>query len=630
MKNLLNKILSGKSRIAALHDIFMAAISFVLSLYLRLGENFSDSFDFILEGTILFTLVCAVVFQLMGLYKGVWRYASTQDLIAIGKAVTLAILIFMPSMFIINRLEGVPRSMVVINWFVLVALLGGPRFLYRIIKDKNADFIFVSFSHDSRIPVILAGINSHSEAFLKQASSKTNFNYNVVAIVDNDKAKIGRRIYNKTVMGRVDELAAVIRKLRGKAKSPQKVLISPEYLDGEDLQKLMEAANKMGLTVARLPRLTEFREGESSEAVSPIAVEDLLGRAQSALNKKMMSELVNNKTVLITGAGGSIGSELVRQVAALSPKEIILFENSEFNLYQIDKELDENYQKVKRTPVLGDVRDVGLLESIFKEVKPNVVFHAAAIKHVPLSEQNPIAAIFTNVFGTNNVLETAIKFKAEAAILISTDKAVGPTNIMGASKRAAEILLRMKQQSSGAKTKLITVRFGNVLGSAGSVVPLFKKQLEKGGPLTVTHKDMTRYFMTIREAVELVLMAASIGAKMQDSEKHGVFVLDMGRPVKIKELAEQMIKLAGKTPDVDIKIEYTGIRPGEKLYEELFYEVEAPKTTEQCSSVMLSKPMLVDVEKLENKFSDLEKSLKNFNQEKAISILKNIVPEFKN
>lgn len=618
-----------KAYIAALHDIAMAAISFVASLYLRLGDNFAYAEPSLIPGIIIFTLTCALVFLSIRLYQGVWRYASMHDLIKLTKAVTISIIVFLPIMFLYNRLEGIPRSVFVINWFVLLALLGGPRFVFRMVKRKQLLPRLGSVEGRKKITVLLVGVNDHTEMFLRDVMGSRNSEYEVVGILDNDQDKIGRYIYNVKIYGHENSIVRVVEKLRNKGKAPQKILFSPGYIDKDAVKQLLEKSDALGLTLARIPRLTELKANiEDKLELQPIAVEDLLGRPQAALDRNKIKNFIKDKRVLVTGAGGTIGSEIVRQVALYQPAHITLLENSEHSLYQIDKELEENFPAIARSANIGDVRDLDRLNITFAQQKPAIVFHAAALKHVPLSEANVDEAALTNVIGTKNVADACVEAKVKQMIMISTDKAVNPTSVMGATKRIAEYYVQaMGQDKKKSKnTSFITVRFGNVLGSAGSVVPLFKRQLEAGGPITVTDPKITRYFMTVREAVELVLQSSVLGDG--EKSKSAIYVLDMGEPVLIKDLAHQMIRLAGLVPEKDIEVKYTGLRPGEKMYEELFYEEEAPEKTRH-ESIMLAKPRPASLKELNKLLEKLVRYARERETKDTLQTLKKLCPEFK-
>lgn len=553
-----------------------------------------QSGPYMLQGMVLFTSIAAIVFYYFHLHRGLWRYVSLRDLTEITKAVTLTILIFLPVLFIVNRLDGFPRSILFINWMVLLVLLGGPRFAYRMFRDRSLSLkVPLGDSAVKPIALLLVGINRNTELFLRQQHVGRS-EYNVVGIVDHDPSRMGSDLYGVKVCGTIAGIGEVIASLQKKGKAPQKLLLTSDHTDKTVLKMLLEVADSYGLTLARLPKLTDFKEGaETKLQIRPVLVEDLLGRAQNALDLEGLRQMIAGKNILITGCGGTIGSELTRQIASFHPARITLVELSEYNLYMIDKELEENFSELPRKAVIADIRNRASLEVVFTENKPELVFHAAALKHVPLMEENPEEAATTNILGTRNIADCCLAHQVQAMVMISTDKAVNPTNIMGATKRVAESYIQaLGNSSKNAMTKFITVRFGNVLGSSGSVIPLFQRQLERGGPLTVTHPDMERYFMTVREAVELVLQASYMGQLRP--QKTAIFVLDMGEPVRIMDLAHQMIRMAGLRPEIDIKVIHTGLRPGEKLYEELFYEAEMPDKTEH-ESIMLATPYKVEI-----------------------------------
>ncbi len=622
---------SLRNLIATLHDTIMAAVSFLLAVYIRLGdEQISDSFPYLLAGTTAFTLVCLTVFMYMRLYRGSWRYAGARDLTTIVKAVTLSILIFALLMFVFNRLSGLPRSVLFINWMLLLMLLGGPRFLYRALKDHTINWK-VTPNEINKIPVLLIGAGDAAEQFIRNSQRNHQAAYEVVGLVDDDPSQKGRTIHRVNIYGNTDIIPLVIKKLTRKGLKPQKLIVSDEEVSGSNMSQLLDIADNLGIPLARLPRLSEFKQGIGKKLdIRPIAVEDLLGRSQHVLDRKSMRELVEGKSVLITGAGGTIGGELARQIASYNPSKLIILELCEFNMYQIERELRSTFPHLSLTCVLGDVRDESHVENIFAKHTPELVFHAAAVKHVPIAEYNIEETILTNVFGTHNIAEACLKYNAQTMVMISTDKAVNPTNVMGASKRLAEsfcqALGQQEQADKNNNTKFITVRFGNVLGSTGSVVPLFNEQLSRGGPITVTDPEMTRYFMTVREAVELVLQASVLGRDMHDKQEY-IFVLDMGKPVKILDLALQMIKLAGLKPYSDIDIVFTGLRPGEKLYEELFHLSEnIVKTSHE--GIFLASPRQTDLKTLKKSFSSLYEACKLRSPNNALELLKNLVPEF--
>ena len=622
--------------VAAIHDIMMAAAAFVLSLYLRLGDDFwSQTKDFLLEGTLLFTAICAAVFASFRLYRGVWRYASLDDLLAIAKAVSLAILIFAVALFALTRLELMPRSALAINWLLLMGMLGGPRLLYRIAKDRGF-FGILEQGFDGRIPVLLVGAGDIADAFLRQ-QRKPGEQYRVVGLIDNDLRKVGRYIHGVPVIGVPNKVENVLNKLRKSAIRPQRILIADALVTGTEIGDFLELADRYGMTLARLPHLTDFKIGEAAMVEPrPIAIEDLLGRPQTRLDRAAIAKLIEGRRVLITGSGGSIGSELARQVAETKPARLILLDHGEYNLYCIDREIAEHTPTLSRRAVLGDIRDQMFLDQIFGTEEPELVFHAAALKHVPLAESNPCEAVLTNVIGTRHVADASQAFGATAMVQISTDKAVNPSSIMGATKRLAESYCQaLDRQDSGAKAHYVTVRFGNVLGSAGSVVPLFQRQLAQGGPLTVTHPDVARYFMTVREAVELVLQASTLAihsnsvANEPSGAKSGqLYVLDMGEPILIQHLARQIIRLSGLRPDVDVAIEYVGLRAGEKLSEELFHEHETLVPTGH-EAIRLANARSIELSLLAQRLTELAGHAEARRIQPTLAILRELVPEYR-
>ena len=617
-----------RAHVAFVHDIVMAAVSFVAALYLRLGDDiwqYWGSGDLAL-GTGLFALVAVPVFLSQRLYRGVWRYASVNDMSALVRASTLVVLIFMALLFLMTRLQSLPRSVLVINWFVLLALLGGPRFLYRTFKDRVRA---ARSARSGAIPVLLVGAGDEAELFIR-ATRADDAEYRAIGVVSERGARVGRNIHGVDVLGSIDELDEVMVELRRRNLAPQRLIITDHRLDGAVVRDLLDTADRLGMVLARIPRLTDLQDGVGDRVtLRPIAVEDLLGRPQLTLDRASMEELIRGRRVMVTGAGGSIGSELVRQIRAFGPARLVLFEACEFNLYTIDQELSRQGDGTEHVPVLGDVRDAVRVASVMARHRPELVFHAAALKHVPMVEYNPEEGMLTNAIGTRIVVDACIQNGVGLMVQISTDKAVNPTNVMGASKRVAEMYaqaldLAVADQSTG--TRFVTVRFGNVLGSTGSVVPLFQQQLAAGGPITVTHPDMTRYFMTVHEAVELVLQASAFGARHSDY-RGKIFVLDMGQPVRIVHLARQMIRLAGLRPDKDIEIAFTGLRPGEKLFEEIFHGSEPPVAT-GWPGVLVAAPRAVDAEELGVAIDELSQACRAHQPAGAFAILRRLVPEY--
>jgi len=613
-----------RAAIAFSHDVIMVALSFGVSLGLRLGFSL-DPFhsQALLPGAALFTLIAMVVFLGMRLYRGIWRYASMNDLVALAKAVTILVLVFALFALILWRIEGLPRSVPFINWFVLMAMLGGPRFAYRLYRDRIRDT-----SKTSKVPVLLVGAGDEAELFIRATLRSQTATYRPIGIVAENRSRVGRVLHGVGVLGTLDEIEAIVANLKGKDR-PQRLVLTKDAFKGAEVRDLLQTAERLGMSLARMPRVHDLESGAVDEVrIRPIAIEDLLGRPQQPLDRAAMEALIKGKRVLITGAGGSIGAELVRQVASIGPAELVLVENSEFALYQIDREMIEHAPNVTRHAVIANVRDRSRIDQVFAHYKPELVFHAAALKHVPLVEANPFEGILTNVLGTRNIADACEAAGVNVMVMISTDKAVNPTNIMGTTKRLAETYVQALDLRRGDKdgTRFVTVRFGNVLGSTGSVVPLFQRQLNAGGPLTVTHPDMTRYFMTIREAVELVLQASSLGASHHEHDGK-IFVLDMGEPIKIVELARQMIHLADLKPGVNIDIQFTGIRPGEKLFEEIFHGSEPPMPT-QSPGILLASPRTQDVAKVAGIFDHLFDAAEREDFDQMMLGIQALVPEY--
>jgi len=628
----------------------MAALSFGIASFLRLGDElWRYEPRFTIFYAVTFTGIAAAAFLLTGLYRGIWRYASLPDLFNIVKAATLTVLVFLPVMFIFTRLETLPRSTLLINWLVLIALLGGPRLGYRLFKDRGLDHMMERAGGLQAVPVLLVSARDGADTFIRETVRDRSAVYRVLGVLSDTRSRVGREIYGVPVLGTIDELETVVARLDRRGTRPQKLIVTTQGLDGAALRGLLERADALAIPLARLPRATELRQGlADADTIEPIAIEDLLGRPQAVLDREAMARLIRGRRVLVTGAGGTIGSELARQLAALAPERLILFDNGEFLLYSIDVELRERFPDLAVRPLLGDVRNRLRLDEVFAAERPEVVFHAAALKHVPMVEQNPVEGVLTNVIGSRNVAEAARAHGARLAVQISTDKAVNPTSVMGATKRLAEAfcqaldldeVARARRAPSGARlagarsagTRFVTVRFGNVLGSTGSVVPLFTRQLAGGGPLTVTDPEVTRFFMTVREAVELVLEASATEARNEPpnelAARGKIFVLDMGEPVRIVDLARQMIRLAGLVPEEDIKIEFTGLRPGEKLHEELFHDAEAAVPTAN-PALRLAAPRTADYAVLARSIDELEEQARAANEARVIDLLQRLVPEY--
>lgn len=614
-----------RAKVAAFHDAVMAGLAFLVALYLRLGDTvFLLPGDFLAQTGAVFVGVAVISFALTGVQRTNWRFVSLTDLLVLVRGVTLAILMFLAASFLVSRLETVPRSSVVIAWFVLLLFVSLPRIAYRLLREGYFDPRRAT--PVDRLPVLLIGRGEAAELYLRATRGRSGGRHIAVGILDDKQARRGEKVHGVPVLGAVDELPAILDTLAKRAIRPVKLVVTDAATPRTRIAELLEIAERHGMTLGRAPSPTALQSGLGERpAVENIAIEDLLGRAQTRLDPELPALQIRGRRVLITGAGGSIGSEIVRQVAGFGPARLVLLDAGEFNLYAIDHELAEKYPGLDRRAVLADVRHRGQLDRLLTAEKPEVIFHAAAYKHVPLIEENPVEGAWTNVLGTRHLADLAVAHGVAAMVMISTDKAVNPTNVMGATKRLAECYCQTLDLTSS--TRFVTVRFGNVLGSTGSVVPLFKRQLSQGGPLTVTHPDITRYFMTIAEAVSLVLQALGLRLADPEAAQGKIYVLDMGEPVKIIEVARQMIRLAGLVPHRDIEIKVIGLRPGEKMTEELFYDDETLSPTRQ-EGILLASPRTPERAALVQAIAEVEAAAQTGDVEQVLATLGRLVPGF--
>jgi O-antigen biosynthesis protein WbqV len=570
-------------------------------------------------------LLAGLPFRLSTQY---WRFAGAGDLLGVAAASIAAAAIF-PVALHEAKLPFPSPAFPALHAMVLMVLLAMPRVAYRLTQESRPPQ-----EGDAAQPVLLVGAGEASDLFIRALGADRRKPYRVVGLLSQGKAQTGRRIGGLPILGSLADAAGVLAGLRAAGRLPGMLVVTDADLAGEKLSALMELADREGVRLARAPRLTALDNAAAAGGrleLRPVAIEDLLNRPQVPLDREGMARLVQGKRVLVTGAGGTIGSELARQVAALGPATLVLLDNGEFALWQIDIELAEGHPAVPRRAVLADIRDEARLRSLFEELRPELVFHAAALKHVPMVEANPLEGLLTNAAGTRHVADAARAAAVRAMVLISTDKAVNPSSLMGASKRLAEMYcqgLDMAARGPAGGMRCITVRFGNVLGSTGSVVPLFQRQLARGGPLTVTHPDMRRYFMTVREAVGLVLQASVVGSQDAALRDGGIFVLDMGEPVKIVELARQMIRLAGRRPDTEVEIRFTGLRPGEKLFEELFHGRE-PATPTGYPGLLMAAPRTADPAIVGRAIDEIAGACRGGNERLALALLGRIMPEFR-
>ncbi len=591
-----------------LHDLAWAPLAAWAAFGLRFNlEGIPLEHQYALQAWIGLALpIHAWLSWYFGLYRGIWRYASMPDLIRILNVVLVGTVLVLAGLFVWQRLEGVPRSVVLLYPLLLLLGLGMPRIIYRWLKDHH-----LALATPTTQRVLIVGAGAAAELLLRDLLRQPQ--YQPVALVDDDPAKRGKAIHGVRVLGRLEDLAQLIPHTQA-----QLVLIALPSASSALLEQVASLCAQLQILCRTLPSLAELADGRVTLArLRPVEVEDLLGRAPVALDTLAIAAYLRGKRVLVTGGGGSIGSELCRQIARQDPECLYVLDYSEFNLFRIEQEL-RRMPGLRWQTALADVRQAARIDQLLGQWRPEVVFHAAALKHVPLVEANPEEGLCTNVLGTRQVAEAALRQGCSRFVLISTDKAVNPGNVMGASKRLAEQLC---QALSGQQTRFITTRFGNVLDSSGSVVPLFKEQIARGGPVTVTHPDVTRYFMTIPEAVGLILQAGALG---QGGE---IFVLDMGQPVRIAHLAEQMIRLSGKQPGVDILITYTGLRPGEKLEEELFHPQERYQTTAH-PKLLLASARQVEAAALLPALDALAQACQHYESGHWLPLLQQLVPEF--
>ena len=591
-----------------LHDLLMVSAAWFGAYWLRFNLE-SIPAEFLQPAVQWFPLVFIVqggVLYYFGLYRGHWRFASMPDFIRIIKAVAAGGFSVLVIMFLATRLELVPRSVFPLYVVLLVGFLGVPRLLYRWFKDRR-----LYLGEAKR--VLIVGAGRAGDMLARDLLRDPSRALMPIAFVDDKQRRTGMEIQGIRVLGDCKQIPRLVED-----HAIDLILIAIPSANSRQMRRIVDYCEQSNVPFRTLPRFQDLVAGRVAvDSLRDVGIDDLLGREPVSLDWNSIRRGLSGKRVLITGAGGSIGSELCRQVAKLGPQSLVLFEQSEFNLYEIERELRKRHPHLSLQVCLGDVTDAVLVDRLIAQYRPQVIFHAAAYKHVPMLEHQIRQAARNNILGTWTVAQAADRHGVEALVMISTDKAVNPANVMGASKRIAEILCQSLHRHSG--THFITVRFGNVLGSAGSVVPLFREQIRAGGPVTVTHPEMVRYFMTIPEACQLILQAGAMG------EGGEIFVLDMGEPVKITYLAEQMIRLSGREPGKDIEIVYTGLRPGEKLFEELFHEKELSGTTHE--QILLAQARPVDWDQLKQRMRRLEEACQSYDEAAIMAVIRELVPE---
>ncbi len=605
-------IQNGKQIIVLTSDtvstVFAYWFAYILRFNFSIPELNLKVFFSTLPVLLLIKILC---FYFFGLYRGVWRYASMNDLLRILKATLLSSVLFFFYVGLVYHLIDFPRSVFIIDWFIIVCLVGGSRFLYRLFRE----FYPAKVMRENK-RVIIVGAGRAGEMLLREMKQNIRIGYNPVGFLDDDLAKKGMRIHGVPVFGKIDDMLKIVDR-----KDIEEAVIAIPSLTGKDMKKIIQLCSDAGISCKTVPAVGDILNGTVSVSqIREIRIEDVLGREHIQLSMEQIREYLTGKRVLVTGAAGSIGSELCRQIMKMGPEKLLLYERVENEVYRMDMEFSQVFAGKPYEMVLGDILDVERLEWVMAKYKPQVVFHAAAYKHVPIMEAHPLLAVKNNVQGTYNVASASVASNVDKFVLISTDKAVSPANVMGATKRIAELICQ--GMNSEGRTKFIAVRFGNVLNSAGSVIPLFRNQIMKGGPVTVTHPEMTRYFMSIPEAAQLVMQAGAIGTGGE------IFVLDMGEPVKITDLAQDIIRLMGFKVGDDIDITYTGLRPGEKLHEELVSQEEQwLKTVHEKINLVKSPP--IDWSDLKVRLQKVVISIDDNEAAKVLEVLTSLIPSNK-
>jgi FlaA1/EpsC-like NDP-sugar epimerase len=577
-------------------DVGIVLTAWFLAFRLRFDPDLPRYYEHYLSWQIL-GLVAALklgVFALFGFYHRWWRYVSTRDMWGAARGVTAASLVtFLVFTLFDVHAADVPRSVWAIDWLLTLALVAASRMLARTIIERPQTSSIVARGKE----VILVGAGDAAQLILREMLRTPALGYTPIGLIDDDPRKRNLRLHGIRVLGTTAELRHILRDRR-----PDELLIAIPSASGEARQRIVEVARTEGVPVKTLPGLHGLISGDLNLAgqIRPVEVEDVLGREPVEVDIDAIAGYLSGETVLVTGAGGSIGAELCRQIARVGPARLVLVDHAEPALFEIERELVDERGFPAALPVLADVKNRAKMRQVFESYRPAVVFHAAAYKHVPLIESNPVEAVRNNTLATRTLAEVAVEFNASRFVLISTDKAVNAKTVMGQSKAVCELIVEALGHREDVPTRFVAVRFGNVLGSSGSVIPIFRRQIAKGGPLTVTHPEMTRYFMTIPEAVQLVVQAGAIGGRGR------IFVLDMGEPVGILELARQMIRLSGKEPEREIGIEIIGARPGEKLHEELWTDGDDVVPTTHPAILQLGRPP-IDPDWLEFELQALER-----------------------
>jgi FlaA1/EpsC-like NDP-sugar epimerase len=601
-------ILKSRRLIIVLVHLVLVVSAYALAFYLRLDYRADAStWQEIFKTLPVIILVKMSFLVYYRLFSGLWRYAGIDDIWRIAKANFLSTLCIIPLIAFFYGFEGFPRSIFAIDCILSFGFMSGIRFATRFLRER---FRPVAAVKQKRI--VIMGAGEAGVMVLRELRNNPRAgNIEITGFIDDDPRKKSSRIQGVSILGGSEETPLIVEKY-----GIDEIVIAIPSAKGEVIRKIVSRCRNSSAKIRIAPELQRILSGELEIKPREIKPEDLLGRKTVNINRQEINDYLSGKVVMVTGAGGSIGSALCRQIVMFGPKEILLFDHNENNVYFLGAEFAAKYPLVKFKTIIGDIKDIGLLKNVFSRYRPQVVFHAAAHKHVPLMEENPAAAVKNNIVGTRNLIYASDHYKVERFILISTDKAVNPTSVMGISKRIAEMILQAKARIS--KTRFMAVRFGNVLGSDGSVVPLFKKQIEEGGPVTLTHPEVKRYFMSVSEAAQLVLQTGVLGKAGE------IFILDMGEQIKILDLAKEMIVLYGLSPEEDIKIKFIGLRPGEKLFEETLLDSERDKAT-KADKIYIAQSNHFDPRVLRKKIKELERMAGVMDERAIVKKLREVI-----
>ncbi|PIU52118.1 nucleoside-diphosphate sugar epimerase [Candidatus Desantisbacteria bacterium CG07_land_8_20_14_0_80_39_15] len=608
-----------KNILLILIDAVLISLAIILAFRVRFPDFMTmPNFIAFKKYFLVFVLIKIFSYYLFGLYGGIWKYAGLSEALSIFYAVILGSLASTSFVFFTQvplltlDIPLLPRSVILIDWFFNLLFIGAIRFIPRVRLDVTSRWPR-SVAPSSRLLIVGAG--DTGEMVIREIAKHPELDYKPVGFIDDDPDKKGRRIHNLKVLGTREDIPKIVSQ-----KNIDEIIIAIPSAPGRIVREIVNYCQKVKVELKIVPEIPKIlKEGVAFTDVRKVKPEDLLGRKTVEINNEDAKNFLQDKIILVTGAGGSIGSEICRQIVKFKPAQLIFYDHNENDVYFLELELKEKHPDIKFSTVIGDIKDISLLKNIFSNYRPHVVFHAAAHKHVPLMEENPVSAVKNNIIGTRNLIYASAHYGVGSFVLISTDKAVNPTSIMGTSKRIAEMFIQAKAKHS--RTKFMAVRFGNVIGSSGSVVQLFKKQIEESNSITVTHPEIERYFMTVQEAAQLVIQAGSIGKGGE------IFILDMGERIKIVDLAKNLITLSGLEIDKDISIKFVGLRPGEKLYEEILHDKERDQATKH-NKIFITQPEVFDTAKLHKDIKELENLANIMDEDKIIKKMKEMVPSY--